>query len=106
MRMRKTHVVTIMASIFAWPSVSVVRGGRSLVARKIVKCEWTDTFGGLLEKTNRTLVDANVDKVQVNIIYRDLCFQERMSPAKRGKGASNYLGHMLVPIGTTMTIFG
>ena len=38
-----------MASMNAWPSVSSKRGGSPVVSHKIVKCEWTDTLGAIVE---------------------------------------------------------
>ena len=44
-----------MASMNAWLSVSIKRGGSPVVSHKIVKCEWTDTLGAIVERVNPSL---------------------------------------------------
>ena len=44
---------------YAWPSVVVYRGATLVKRRTIVKCDWGDNFGALLERlggTNETVV--------------------------------------------------
>ena len=43
-----------MASMNAWPSVSIKRGGLPVISHKI-KCEWTDTLGAIVEKVDPSL---------------------------------------------------
>ena len=44
-----------MASMNAWPSVCIKRGGSTVVSHKIVKCEWTDTLGAIVERVDPSL---------------------------------------------------
>ena len=44
-----------MASMNAWPSVSIKRGGSPVISHKIVKCEWTDTLGAIIERVDPSL---------------------------------------------------
>ena len=44
-----------MASMNAWPSVSIKRGGSTVVSHKIVKCEWTDTLRAIVERVDPSL---------------------------------------------------
>ena len=44
-----------MVSVNAWPSVSIKRGGSTVISHKIVKCEWTDTLGAFIEKVDPSL---------------------------------------------------
>ena len=43
------------ASSYAWPSVVVYRGATVAKRRIIVKCDWSDNFGALLEKLGHVL---------------------------------------------------
>ena len=40
-----------MASMYCWPSVSIKRGARLIVGRKVIKAEFEWTFGYLLSYT-------------------------------------------------------
>ena len=44
-----------MASMNAWPSVSIKRGGSPVVSHNIVKCEWTDTLRAIIERVDPSL---------------------------------------------------
>ena len=55
-----------MASTNAWPSVSIKRDGSTVVSRKIIKCEWTDTLGAIVERVDPSLSRAEVKKVLVS----------------------------------------
>ena len=44
-----------MASMNAWPSVSIKRGGLPIVSHKIVKYEWTDTLEAIVERVDPSL---------------------------------------------------
>ena len=44
-----------MASMNAWSSVSIKRGGSPVVSYKIVKCKWTDTLGAIVERMDPSL---------------------------------------------------
>ena len=37
-------------SSYAWPSVVVYKGARQVQRRTIVKCDWSDNFGAILER--------------------------------------------------------
>ena len=43
------------ASSYVWPSVVVYRGATVAKRRMIVKCDWSDYFGALLEKLGHVL---------------------------------------------------
>ena len=43
------------ATSYAWPSVVVYRGAMVVKRRTIVKCNWSDNFGVLLEKLGHVL---------------------------------------------------
>ena len=51
-----------MASMNTWPSVSIKRAGSTIISRKVVKCEWSDTLG---ERVDRNLSHKVVEKVIV-----------------------------------------
>ena len=55
-----------MASMNAWPSVLVKRAGKTIISRKIVKCEWSETLGEIIERVDRTLSQEVVEKVMVS----------------------------------------
>ena len=55
-----------MASMNAWPSVSVKRAGKTIISRKIVKCEWSETLGEIIERVDRILSQEVVEKVMVS----------------------------------------
>ncbi len=65
--------VVDMSTTFAWPSVSVKRSAALLVTRKVVKIEWENTFGELLEKIGEEYRCESVEKVAVcgNQQFRD-----------------------------------
>ena len=44
-----------VASSYAWPSVVVYRGAMVAKRQTIVKCDWSDNFGALLEKLGHVL---------------------------------------------------
>ena len=52
-----------MAASFAWLSFSVRRRSTVIVSRKILKCEWSSTYGEILEKLDPQFVDVPVEKV-------------------------------------------
>ena len=43
------------ASSFMWPSVVVYRGDMVAKRRTVIKCDWSDNFGALLEKLGHVL---------------------------------------------------
>ena len=51
----------------AWPSVSIKRGS-TITSRKVVKCEWSDTLGEIVERVDRSycLSHEVVEKVIVS----------------------------------------
>ena len=44
-----------MASMNAWPSVSIKRDGSPVVSHRIVKCEWTGSLGAIKERVDLSL---------------------------------------------------
>jgi len=62
-----------MAASFAWLSVLVHRRLAVVVNRKIVQCEWCDTFAEVLEKLDPQLASVSVEKVTLcsNEQFRD-----------------------------------
>ena len=57
--------------MFCWPSVTVRYGTSVIVSRKIVKAEYTDTFGEILLKVDRSFVNQSVEKV---VASKNECF--------------------------------
>ena len=55
-----------MASMNAWPSVSIKRAGNTIISQKVVKCEWSDTLGEIVERVDRNLSHEVVEKVIVS----------------------------------------
>ena len=54
-----------MAASFAWLSVIVKRGLTVEQKSKIVKCNWEDSFGELLQKTNERFQTSTIEKVVI-----------------------------------------
>ena len=52
-----------MASMYCWPSVSIKRGARLIVGRKVIKAEFEWTFGYLLISIDGSLSSEQVTRV-------------------------------------------
>ena len=52
-----------MASMYCWPSVSIKRGARLIVGRKIIKAEFEWTFGYLLISIDGSFLSKQVTRV-------------------------------------------
>ena len=52
-----------MASMYCWPSVSIKRGARLIVGRKVVKAEFEWTFGYLLISIDSSFSSEQVSRV-------------------------------------------
>ena len=52
-----------MASMYCWPSVSIKRGARLIVGRKVIKVEFEWTFGYLLISTDSSVLSEQVSRV-------------------------------------------
>ena len=55
----------LMVTINAWPSVSIKWAETIITSQKIVKCEWSDTLGTIVEWVDRNLSHEVVEKVIV-----------------------------------------
>lgn len=51
---------------FAWPSVAVYRGGSVIHRRAIIKCEWSDNFGALIERIGSNFESQSVTEVTIS----------------------------------------
>ena len=52
-----------MASMYCWPSVSIKRGARLIVGRKVIKAEFEWTFGYLLISIDGSFSSEQVTRV-------------------------------------------
>ena len=62
------------ASSFVWPSVVVYRGDTVAKRRTIVKCDWSDNFGALLEKLGHVLYALCMTSYHYNDIHTFVFF--------------------------------
>ncbi len=51
---------------YAWPSVIVLRGSTVVVDRTILKCNWTDNFGSVLERLGGGFSSEVVSRVLIS----------------------------------------
>ena len=58
-----SHECRQMASMYCWPSVSIKRGARVTVGRKVIKAEFAWTFGYLL-----IFIDGSFSSEQVRLV--------------------------------------
>ena len=58
--------IASMASVNAWLSVLVLRGLSIVKPRTVVACDWTDSFGCLLEKTDMLFREEVVESVKIS----------------------------------------
>ena len=63
--MCKQHLIRKMALMNTWPSALII-------SQKIVKCEWTDILGVIVERVDRNLSHKVVEKVPSNAQFMDL----------------------------------
>ena len=68
-----------MASMYCWPSVSIKRGARLIVGRKVIKAEFEWIFGYLLisidgsfsSEQDTRVIALNI-KVHIDLIYNTI----------------------------------
>ena len=61
-----SHECRQMASMYCWPSVSIKRGARLIVGRKVIKAEFEWTFGYLLISIDGSFSSEQVTRVIIS----------------------------------------
>ena len=54
-----------MATSFAWLSVLVKRGTSVVMSRTVLKCDWDQSFGSLLEQLDG-LAEETIEKIEIS----------------------------------------
>ena len=54
----------------AWPNVLIKTAGSTIIIRKIVKCEWSDTLGKIVERVDWNISHKVAEKV-INYLIKN-----------------------------------